>query len=335
MQKQLALSVGVISLAVLGWVAWYATKGDLRPTAQAGAEASTPSTTMKNHAFPYFESEADYQPAFSADNLAASYKNAKNLYEFEQEALKHPKEGGYFYASLAALACQAEDMAKLPTQFNAESNEASHLPDKYIQNHVARGSAEWNAIYSMRNASMQRYKEKCKNFPPAKRGAMREYLERLDQGMRLGDPLALIDGGRQLGKIGAEEALKLKIASQDPEALRNLSLAMISKENSDGQSSVAYFDGRWWSDDAKLFDAASLAYCEFGASCKIESDLRLMGDCILGGSCYASKIETVRLAGASGEPLTPEEMKEVLELRDRIVKAIRNKDMAAFIPPKQ
>jgi hypothetical protein len=122
-------------------------------------------------------------------------------------------------------------------------------------------------------------------------------------------------------------ALAEIFAAADPLVLDELGLRLAITAV-DGRSAFQ-FDGTIWgvNDPSPLPAALYLVPCEFGLPCS-ETDPLLALGCVTGGPCFGSREERVKVEMSAGDKAR---FDEVLQLRDRIVVAIRRGEVYRFV----
>ncbi|WP_085316924.1 hypothetical protein [Derxia lacustris] len=313
--------LGVIAAVVLGLALGYS-MAPTPVTAHAASHVAPPMAPRTPHA----GAPVAPLPGLSAGapapiDSAALYRamlGSTNLRAFVAEAKRQPEIGGYFYARQALRLCAFQN---LPEGRSAADSR------RYVH-------GENPAAYSRRMQAIDRFERRCAGFAPGEAAAALDGIEA--EGARAGDALLgtldrLARGGRRWrdGNDASAwtDALAAAFASGDAllwdaDALPALLAA---------RDGAVWFEGvRYAGAGAfELMQAAlMLVGCGLGSPCD-ERDPLVENACLSGDDCLARREAVVALRVADGDA---QRMAQMLALRDRLLRAIADGNVAAFMP---
>ncbi|HEX6708465.1 MAG TPA: hypothetical protein VF169_27265 [Albitalea sp.] len=245
----------------------------------------------------------------------ARYNAARDGRAFALEAWNSPATGGRYYASSVVDSCAFLSATSALEQAQPDISVVGH------ENHL-RAINAFNLLQA-----------RCGQFTP-------EELDRM--GRR---SLISSEEGREDALVVASNKLNRGLSSPDLESRRTTvrtlldlgdplvldSVGMRLALYGDQAGSYLYFDGKQFPlrDQPLIASAFYLLPCGLGLHCG-SSDPMLATGCITGSACYESRFDRVAREFAGGDSKL---QSQILDYYERILSAVKSKDVSKFVPP--
>jgi len=261
------------------------------------------------------------QPARPSERMARAFFATRDWRAFAMEALKHPSEGGAFYAHYIAAQCSRAVSATLVAE---------------MPGHLAATATATGTLSAGQADEAGRVAGLCAGFAAGEAATLADAAAALP-----GDPiLAAVQDARSAlrgsDRSAVRQSLQAVLDLGEPLALAEgaiLARAMAS----DPEARVvhgAYFDGRVYPPDgsvewSQFTLATELAQCSAGRVCALDESLAIY--CMTGGTCARDRVEYLRQKWAVEGGLTPAQFEGVLTLADRMREALTEGRAGAFV----
>lgn len=241
------------------------------------------------------------------------YNALRNGRVFVLDAVKHPEEGGAFYASWVADICRAVKDAAMLEQGQPDINQvgADALP--------------------LASRALNDLRARCDQFTDEELAAL---SGRTLSRSRLGAVDVLQSAANRFRKArdrqAKDSAAQSILELGDPLLIDRVGLWLLARHAPEG--GFLFYDGQRFglTESSGLAEAMYLLPCELGLSCGIE-DPYLAMLCVSGAGCYGSRQERALMVFADNDPAR---MAEFKRLASSMAEAIRAKDYDKFIPPR-
>lgn len=312
-----------IGIMIAGY-AWYSTHDKDKPDAQQAMQDRGMATVAAVENKPKPENTIlATQPIQTKEKptraMAKNFYTSVDLRAFMESAKNHPEAGGVSYAISALELCR----------------ELRNLPEP------ASNGKEDSIVYGKKLASYNRIKIRCQGFSDNdfttevitdlyKRGRdNKDILDNADISF------ALIFGAggsdRNISTESRKQFFKEISDLQDPGVLSAFGREIVTYQTPDG--AVGYWlDGHFYPQSATnsvMTDAWELATCSFGMVCD-HTNSAVELQCASKGQCFDNLSDFYKNTSYGNHAASFQDM---LKYRDRIVAAIQNKNMDAFLKP--
>ena len=313
MKKPIALAIGGLLAVMAGTALYLLPQAAPTQTASGTPDPSAPAV-IEESASP-LEKPPDAQPATTAktssetprrlETLLLQFNGSRSYRRFVVAALKDASHGGVLYAMEASQQCDTFRRSRDSTGTRSTSNQAMHAAALLDARCDITGD---------------------------------EYFDQLTAAMKAGgvtldsDPLmaALIPSSRADPREDKLRRARALLDSGDPIAMQSL-FALDTQPSRDPPGDTgAYFDGQRYRTEAERFllmDAWLLAQCSLGVACGPEDTPTLLL-CATHDWCGSNVAEALQIGhGRDGS------FAQVQALADSLLREIRAKRAAAFVPP--